>query len=147
MKEDFETLGLSPNASVEEVRKAFKRLALKYHPDKCKEEGALEKFRKIVEAYNNIMKEKYYTVIKKEVKGKFRIEVDWDSCVGSASCTIIAPKTFRIDESKWKVFSTKAPLEVNQEGGDSLESILLAAQSCPFKAIFIYNEKGERIYP
>jgi len=147
LKEDFETLGLSPNANIEEVKKAFKRLALKYHPDKCKEEGALERFRKIVEAYNNIMKKEFKLV--KEVKGikKFRIEVDWDSCVGSASCTIIAPRTFKIDESKWKVFSTKAPLEVNQEGGDSFESILLAAQSCPFKAIFIYNEKGERIYP
>ena len=43
-------LGLDKKASQEDIKKAYKRLALKYHPDK--NGGQLEQFQKISEAYN-----------------------------------------------------------------------------------------------
>jgi hypothetical protein len=51
MKEYYETLGLSVTASKEEVKKAYRRLALRYHPDKNKNPDAWEKFKKINKAY------------------------------------------------------------------------------------------------
>lgn len=36
---------------MDEIRKSFRTLALRYHPDKNKDEGSKEKFMKIVEAY------------------------------------------------------------------------------------------------
>ena len=48
----YEVLGLKPGASQEEIKKSFRTLALKYHPDKNKgSEESKQKFMKIVEAY------------------------------------------------------------------------------------------------
>ena len=47
----YEILGVGRSASEEEVRKAFRKLALEYHPDRNKQDGATEKFKEINEAY------------------------------------------------------------------------------------------------
>ena len=56
--EDFyKLLGVSKNADNREIRKAFKKLALKYHPDKNSEDDAHEKFLKINKAYETLKDE------------------------------------------------------------------------------------------
>lgn len=50
MKDYYEILGVSKNASAEEIKKAYRKLALKYHPDRAGKESA-EKFKEINEAY------------------------------------------------------------------------------------------------
>lgn len=51
----YETLHLQPGAKVEQVRKAYRKLALKYHPDKNSDSrDSTEKFRDITEAYHGI---------------------------------------------------------------------------------------------
>ena len=52
----YKTLGLNPNASEEDIKKKYKKLALQYHPDRNKDENAEEKFKKISEAYNSLLK-------------------------------------------------------------------------------------------
>ena len=47
----YDVLGVSRNASGEEIKKAFRRLAMKYHPDRNKEDSAEAKFKEIGEAY------------------------------------------------------------------------------------------------
>lgn len=47
----YEVLNLSKGASTDEIKKAYKKLAKKYHPDINKEEGAVEKFTEVQEAY------------------------------------------------------------------------------------------------
>jgi molecular chaperone DnaJ len=47
----YEVLGISRNASDDEVKRAFRRLAKQYHPDANKEEGAESRFIEINEAY------------------------------------------------------------------------------------------------
>jgi len=43
----YKILNLPQNASEDDVKKSFRKLALKYHPDKNKEEGAIDNFRRV----------------------------------------------------------------------------------------------------
>jgi len=47
----YETLGVSENASADEIKKAYRKLARKYHPDINKDESAIDKFKEINAAY------------------------------------------------------------------------------------------------
>jgi molecular chaperone DnaJ len=52
VKQDYyEVLGVPRNASDEEIRREFRKLAKLYHPDRNREPGAEEKFKEINEAY------------------------------------------------------------------------------------------------
>jgi DnaJ family protein B protein 4 len=48
----YKILGVDRSVKEEDLKKAYRKLALKYHPDKNKEEGAQERFREIAEAYD-----------------------------------------------------------------------------------------------
>ena len=48
----YEILGVNKNATDEEIKRAFRVLAKKYHPDVNKEPGAADKFKEIGEAYS-----------------------------------------------------------------------------------------------
>jgi DnaJ-class molecular chaperone len=47
----YETLQVKKDASSDEIKRSFRELALKYHPDKNKSSDSKEKFLRIVEAY------------------------------------------------------------------------------------------------
>lgn len=47
----YDVLGVSKNASPHEVKAAYRKLALKWHPDRNKESGAEKKFKEINQAY------------------------------------------------------------------------------------------------
>ena len=51
-KNYYEILGVDREATDADVKKAYKKMALKYHPDKNKESDAEEKFKEIAEAYD-----------------------------------------------------------------------------------------------
>ena len=75
-----------------------------------------------------------------KVKGKYKVWVDRNLCIGAATCVAVSPKSFQLDnEAKAVIIRT-----VNEE---ELENIIEAAKACPVAAIFIEDENGNRIFP
>ena len=70
---------------------------------------------------------------------KYKVQVIRNKCIGAASCVAVAPGVFALDEENKAVV-------INDKGADS-ETILLAAQSCPTRAIILFDEEGKQIYP
>ena len=77
MRVYYEILGLEENASDQEIRQAFRRLALKYHPAVNKDPEAEERFKEIYEAYQALL------AVAKPSRQKAKRELTCDICVGT----------------------------------------------------------------
>ena len=62
MIDPYSVLGVSRNASDDEIKKAYRRMSRKYHPDaninNPNREQAEEKFKQVQQAYEQIMRER-----------------------------------------------------------------------------------------
>ncbi len=69
-----------------------------------------------------------------------KIEVDRELCIGAASCIGVAPEAWELDEENIAI--------LKKSWTDLDDDILIAsAESCPTKAIFVYGENDEQIFP
>ena len=76
--------------------------------------------------------------LKKDLKiGKIIIERNL--CIGAGNCIALASKVFQLDSENKSV--------VVNEKGDDAETVLLAAKSCPSKAIIVFDDNGKQFYP
>ncbi len=57
-KDYYEVLGISKNANIQDIKKAYKKLARKYHPDHNKSEDSSAKFKEVQEAYETLSDDK-----------------------------------------------------------------------------------------
>jgi curved DNA-binding protein len=77
----YAALGVERGASQDEIKKAYRRLAQKYHPDVSKEPGAETKFKEIAEAYQTLKdpeKRAAYDALGTRPQGEeFRPPPDW----------------------------------------------------------------------
>ena len=93
MKNYYEILGVSSNATVEEIKKQFRKLAHQYHPDKNKSTDAASRFIEITEAYevlrDTVSREQY-----DELYSKIFINNE----------IITAPEDIREKEKVWKEY-------------------------------------------
>ena len=51
-KDFYKILGVDRDASPDQIKKAYRKLAKKFHPDTSEEENAEERFKEIAEAYS-----------------------------------------------------------------------------------------------
>lgn len=89
---------------------------------------------------------------KKKIK---KIVVNRDLCIAAASCVINAPGVYELDGDNKAVILQKGDIKnsgpaerVNLvDGTIDDETLLAAAQSCPTKAISVYDEDDKQVYP
>jgi ferredoxin len=68
------------------------------------------------------------------------IVVDRNLCIGAAPCVAVAGDVFQLDDEGKAIV-------INPKGADE-KTIKLAAEACPVRAIFLYDEKTKKqIYP
>src|SRR4030088_9694 len=88
-KDYYKTLGLERGATDEELKKAYRKLARKYHPDVSKEANAKEKFQEVAEAYETLKdkeKRSAYDSLGSHSPGQdFRPSQDWYQRFGERS--------------------------------------------------------------
>lgn len=90
-----------------------------------------------------------------DIKRVHKIVVDRNLCIGAAACIVVAGTVFELDAENKAVIIRRegakgsGPVERGMlaDGTVTEETILTAAQSCPTKAIFLYDEHGNQIYP
>src|SRR6478735_7930715 len=86
-KDYYKSLGVERGAADEEIKKAYRRLARKYHPDVSKEANAKEKFQEVAEAYETLRdkeKRSAYDSLGSHRPGQdFRPPPDWFDRFGS----------------------------------------------------------------
>src|SRR5580765_9091847 len=81
-KDYYKILGVERTANEEQIKKAYRKLARKYHPDVSKEKDAEEKFKEVSEAYEVLKdaeKRKAYDTMGSYQPGQdFRPPPDWE---------------------------------------------------------------------
>src|ERR1700738_4384500 len=88
-KDYYETLGVSRSADAEEVKRAYRKLARKFHPDVSKEKNAEEKFKEVQEAYEVLRdsdKRAAYDQLGRDFRNgqQFRPPPDWSQRFGNS---------------------------------------------------------------
>lgn len=84
-----------------------------------------------------------------------KIKVDRKLCIGAASCIVAAGEVFELDDENKAVMKLKGGTKKSgmtakgklEDDRIDDEILMMAAQSCPTRAIFLYDEKGKQIYP
>jgi curved DNA-binding protein len=87
-KDYYAVLGVARDASEDDIKKAYRKLARKYHPDVSKEADAEEKFKEVGEAYETLKdaeKRAAYDQLGRHSPGEdFRPPPDWEQSFGGA---------------------------------------------------------------
>lgn len=97
-KNHFETLGVKPGATEDDIKKAYKSLAKKFHPDKNKDAGAEEKFKEIAAAYEFLKSQDRREILERDLKKPSRSETAYTP---TFSRTEHKAKTSNHTESEW----------------------------------------------
>lgn len=121
-KDYYGILGIKKGASEDDIKKAYRKQALRYHPDKNKSPGAEEKFKEIAEAYDVLSDQK-----KKDIYDRYGEEGNGlDYCFGAVSCKL-------------------ANVGMSRDKSDVMSNILgtNGAENVAGRGLFFGTEKGE----
>lgn len=108
----YDILGVSKNASEDDIKKAYRKLALQYHPDRNKALDAMEKFKEITKAYEVLSDAK-----KRQMYDQFG-EAAFNPSAHSASSGPYGQGGFGEQQQPFTGQQRQGPFTYTTEGGD-----------------------------
>ncbi len=88
-KDYYQALGVDRTASKGDIKKAYRKLAHRYHPDVSKESKAEEKFKEIAEAYATLKdpekRQEYDNLGRHSAGEEFNVPPEWQQCYGAGA--------------------------------------------------------------
>ena len=153
----YQTLNVSPNATADEIKKAYRKLALLYHPDVAGEDiDALEMFRKIKNAYDVLENIKtrqayHYKYFYNEYKAQPIITTDYMALKAVELAKFAAAlDPYRLDfeglfEQIYQILSIQNLKLLMEEQSEALKksivvNFLKTAELLPFEKILILQD-------
>ncbi len=85
-----------------------------------------------------------------------KIVVKRDLCIGAGPCVAVAPNTFLLDDEMKAVLPKKHEAGITGDEAsvgdltmttDDEQTVIMAAEACPVRAIFLYDDEGNQVYP
>jgi len=123
-KDYYQLLGVEPSATADEIKKAYKRQARRYHPDVSKEKNAEQKFKEVAEAYEVLKsddKRREYDLLRtqgaRSGNGQFTPPPGWESANRHYSSTSDSGDFSDFFES---LFGRKGGFDRAQGAGDTV---------------------------
>jgi len=134
-KDYYSILGVERSASADQIKKAYRRLAQKYHPDVSKDPAGEEKFKEVAEAYETLKdsdKRTAYDQLGAHPSGQeFRPPPDWAQQAGAAPQDFadldLADLLASLSRGRDRAGAAHAPLRMPGEDFEARVSISLAA--------------------
>jgi ferredoxin len=83
------------------------------------------------------------------------VKVDRDTCIGAAPCVAAAASVFELDDEQKAVMKKNGGektsdmtnvADLEDQGMDDA-TLMAAAESCPVRAIYLYDEEGNQVFP
>ncbi len=147
-KDYYKILGVSENATEEEIKKAYRSLAKKYHPDiNPNDEEAAAKFREASEAYEVLGNEKKRKQNDSEHLNKERVSPDFSQNYSDSS-SVFAKETnrFKKELEDYIQFLNEMNLKFNQYNLSLEEEIKNATHLTPFLILMeSFEEKKDKV--
>ena len=134
-KDYYRVLGVERNATAEQIKKAYRKLAQKYHPDVSKDPAGEDKFKEVAEAYETLKdsdKRAAYDQLGAHSAGEeFRPPPDWNRQSGAAPQDFddldLADLLAGLARGRGRGGAGHAPLRMPGEDFEAKVSIPLAA--------------------
>lgn len=111
----YNILGVSRAASTEEIKKQYKKLAVKYHPDKNNDSGAHEKFLLVSEAYETLKDD----ALRQDYNRKNGIGVSSDSDRNASQNYFSFGQTSQFPGSRFSYYSQFVPSKYTQSASST----------------------------
>jgi len=141
---DYGTLGLDVGAGRDEIKKQYRRMAQKYHPDKNKDAGAEETFKKTKIAYENLINMRAWedeNIIRASAKASEGIsDLGNKAKSTSASLSLLKTGLFAVASMASPIvagFAISAAFQYAYENLDSIKDVISDIASLPIVSLFL----------
>ncbi|XP_042002812.1 uncharacterized protein LOC121752012 [Salvia splendens] len=141
----YDVLGLLPNASSSEIKKAYRLLALKYHPDVNKEAGANEDFKSVRLAYEVLINEstrsEYDRALRCQPSSRRPLGDEWSVSQEYED----GLRLYRWRKMQWDKYWEKHKIEEEEGDEDEDRESLFEVVRSAFLCVFLMQTVGVRL--